>query len=72
MTEYFEPLIEIKLKILLRRGSNKAASLVQISTLKSTRYIVESLTQPRPRRWVTGLPTEPRDEKKKMLMCGLT
>jgi len=28
--------------------------------------------QPRPRLWVTGRPTDPRDEKKKMLMCGLT
>lgn len=28
--------------------------------------------QPRPRRWVTGCPTEPREEKKKRLICGLT
>jgi hypothetical protein len=28
--------------------------------------------QPRPRRWVTGCPTGPREEKKKRLMCGLT
>jgi hypothetical protein len=28
--------------------------------------------QPRPRRWVTGRPGDPRGEKKKRLMCGFT
>jgi hypothetical protein len=28
--------------------------------------------QPRPLRCVTGCPTEPREEKKKRLMCGFT